>query len=186
MMKPFVFVIISFFAFTSCTTPREVSPAKPKYAPTDVLVQTKKTFTIDKVFDFINSYDFEVESITNSFYTSSLPSDSLQYVLNYLNGKPYLNDGSNWTVDGYLHYETQVIYVFPRIFNARDLKNQADWLATIKFLKLKEVTDHPVVGGSIIFFHVPEKEERSWAEKFKKLSFVEWAEVNSYSDAVPL
>jgi hypothetical protein len=87
------------------------------YAPTDVFVKIKGYYTIDNVFKFINTFDHSVENIQSQVYTSRLPSDSLQYVLDYLNEKPYTNDGNAWFVNGYLHYQTNSITIFPRLFN---------------------------------------------------------------------
>jgi hypothetical protein len=148
-----------------------------KFVPTDVIVKTKGYFTIDKVFNFINSFDHDVEYITNAGYTSSLPSDSLQYVLAYLNAKKYTNDGNRWFVTGYLHYQTKQITIFPKLFNIKNKVYQADWLKSIITLKLKEQTDKDI-SGYTIFFHVPKGTEKEWVKKFKTYNFIQWAELN--------
>ena len=179
-----IMLIIGGLSLGSCKEKDSDVNPEVRFAPTDVIVKTKNTYTIDKVFDFINSYDHDVELIYNSFYTSSLRPDSLQYVLDYLNKKSYTHENKNWPVSGYLHYQTQVITIFPRLIHMKDRNNQADWLQSMKILKLKEVTDSKEVGGSIIYFHVPVNEEKEWAEKFKKLDFVEWSELNYYVDII--
>ena len=80
------FLIICLFLLNSCEK-NETGDSNEKFVPTDVLVKTKGYYTIDKVFNFINSFDHNVEYIEDGIYTSSLPSDSLQYVLDYLNAK---------------------------------------------------------------------------------------------------
>lgn len=169
------------FACRKETSPVDNVPS-PQCIPTDLLVKTKKEVRIDQVFDLINTFNQPVEYIYNGFYTSALHPDSLQYVLNYLNQKSYTNDGKTWFVSGYRHYQTQVITIFPHLYRMNDRANQADWLASMKLLKLTEVTDRKDVGGSIVFFHVPEKEETEWQQRFKTLDFVEWAERNCYAD----
>jgi hypothetical protein len=153
--------------------------AVPELVPTDVIVKTRKDFTIDKVFGFVNQYDHRVEYIYSTYYISSLPPDSLQYVLDYLNAKPYTNR-PDWPVSGYRHYLTGVIHIFPRLYDINNKDNQQDWLQSMKALKLTEVTDRDDFNGSIIFFHVPAGTEKQWVAKFKKLSFVDWAETNNY------
>jgi len=147
-----------------------------KFVPTDVLVKTKGYFTIDKVFNWINTLHLDVESINYGIYTSNLPPDSLQYVLDYLNAKPYTHEGV-WHVTGYLHYQTKEITVFPKLFQMNNKEYQTDWLNSMQKLKLVEYTNSEV-SGNIIFFHVPKGEEKEWVEKFKKDDFVEWAELN--------
>ena len=177
-MKKVLFILsISLLILFSCDKEDEQNQIQEKFVPTDVLVKTKGTYTIDKVFDFINSFDHDVEYIYGGVYTSSLPSDSLIYVLNYLNAKTYTNDGDVWFVTGYLHYQTQVITIFPKLFDIKNMENQTDWLQSMQFLQLTEQTDKET-NGYIIYFHVPTDTEKEWVEKFKEYDFVEWAELN--------
>ncbi|PXX97741.1 hypothetical protein DF185_17375 [Marinifilum breve] len=166
-MKAYKFIlIIVLISVLACEQDTDNDIEKPDYefVPTDVLVKIKGSFTINKVFDFINSLDLDVENIHSQVYTSNLPSDSLQYVLNYLNKKPYTNDGNTWFVNGYLHYQTKVITIFPRFFDIKNKPYQLDWLDSMKILKLKEQTEGET-AGCIIFFHVPEGKEMEWNGK---------------------
>lgn len=178
-MRTIYFILtLSLLSFVSCKkeSTKELLDTDMKFVPTDVIVKTKGYFTIDKVFDFINSFDHEVEYIKYGKYTSNLPSDSLQYVLDYLNAKPYTHNNV-WHVTGYLHYQTQQITIFSRLFQIKDKEYQADWLKSIKKLQLVEDTISEV-SGYIIFFHVPEGKEKEWVEKFKKYDFIERADLN--------
>ena len=162
----------------------DIENSDEQYVPTDVLVKIKGHYTIDKVFDFINSFDHDVENIQSQTYTSDLPSDSLQYVLDYLNAKTYTNDGNAWFVSGYLHYQTKVITIFPRLFDMKNIAYQDDWLESMGILKLKEDTSSET-AGCIIYFHVPQGDEKKWEKKFEEFEFVEWAELNYYVDINP-
>jgi hypothetical protein len=84
-MNSFRFIFIFLLILSGC---KDKDP-EPRFEPTDVLVGIKTEYTIDKVFDLINQANLEVEYIEYSYYRSSLPSDSLQYVLDYLNTRPY-------------------------------------------------------------------------------------------------
>jgi hypothetical protein len=183
-MRTFKLLFILFVGFSSCEKYNyteqnytEQSDSDEKFVPTDVIVKTKGYYTIDNVFNFINSFDHEVEYIKYGFYTSSLQSDSLQYILDFLNAKSYTHDGNAWYVTGYLHYRTKIISIFPKLFNIKNKANQYDWLQSMKILKLTEQTDN-VTSGNVIYFHVPEGQEKEWVIKFKDYSFVEWAELN--------
>lgn len=128
MKRLLILLAVSLSLLTSCRKEKTSAIIEPeqKYVSTDVLVKTKNDFTIDKVFEFINAYDHDVEYIYNSFYTSAIHPDSLQYMLDYLNKKSYTNDGKVWFVGGYRHYQTRVITIFPRLYHIKDRNNQAD------------------------------------------------------------
>lgn len=176
-------LIIFATSLISCERDTTVD-SNEEFVPTDVLVKVKRGHTIDQVFDFINSFDHEVENIHSQKHTSDLPSDSLDYVLDYLNQKTYTNDGNNWFVTGYLHYQTQVITIFPRLFDIKNTTYQADWLESMEILKLEEDTISEN-AGCIIYFHVPEGDEQEWVSKFEDYEFIEWAELNYYVDMNP-
>lgn len=185
-MKTFWIMPLLILVLFSCkkNSNDDIEKQEREFVPTDVLVKTAAGHSIDKVFDFINSLDHEVENIKCGYYNSSLSPDSLQYVLNYLNAKPYTNDGNMWYVSGYLHYQTNQITVFPKLFQIKNKEHQSDWLQSMEILQLTENSDNDV-SGNIIFFHVPAGQEKEWVNKFKTYDFVEWAELNHYVDINP-
>ena len=140
-----------------------------------ISVKTNKSFTINKVFDLINSLDLDVELINYGTYVSNMPSDNLQFILNNLNSKPYINDAV-WPVYGYLHYLTNQITVFPRLYNMKNKNYQADWLKSMDEYKLVEnfISDN---SGYVIQFRFPEMLDNYWKVKFEEYDFVEWAEL---------
>ncbi|HET6559873.1 MAG TPA: hypothetical protein VFG54_21280 [Prolixibacteraceae bacterium] len=180
-MKISILILLALlFALVGCEKNNNDTSVE-KFVPTDVLVKIKGYYTIDKVFDFINSFEHEVENIHSQVYTSDLPSDSLRYVLDYLNAKPYTHDGNAWLVVGYQHYQTKVITIFPKFFNIKNADFQKDWLESMEILKLNEQTEGET-NGCIIYFHVPEGQEQLWVKRFENYEFVEWADVNHLID----
>ena len=159
------------------TNPLQVSYFHEHYTPMDVFVKTNKDFTIDKVFDFINSLDFDVKLIYNGVYVSTLPSDNLQYILGSLNSKPYTNDGNAWWTTGYLHYLTNQITIFPTLYDMKNKNYQDDWLKSMNDYQLVETMNYDH-SGHIIHFRVPEGTEKQWETELKKYEFVDWAELN--------
>jgi len=160
------------------TNPLQVAFIHREYEPMHVSVKTKRYFTINEVFDFINSLDLGVEQIYSGVYVSTMSSDNLQYILDRLNEKPYTNNGNAWPrVTGYLHFLTNQITIFPYLFNMKNKAYQEDWLQSMEEYKLVEqfAFDH---SGYIIHFRVPEGMEKHWVTEFKKNEFVEWAELN--------
>ena len=161
----------------SMTSPLKVLHFHEDYVPMDVTVKTIKGFTIDKVFDFINSLDHDVERIYSGVYVSAMAPGNLQYILDCLNAKPYTNDGNAWWVTGYLHYLTHQITIFPTLFNMTNKDYQNDWLKSIIDYQLIESMNYDF-SGHIIHFRVPEGTEKQWEKEFRKYEFVEWAELN--------
>lgn len=149
------------------------------YEPTDVIVKTKSLFSIEKVFDFINSFQYEVEYLDGCVYRSSLPPDSLSYVLNYLNAKTYTKS-NGWCVTGYLHYQTKIITIFPRLFWIKNKAYQSDWINSMNTLKLSNNSNNSYE----IFFHVPFGEELEWAKRFACSDSIDWAEVNMHLNVI--
>lgn len=177
-------LIIMSLPFLGCEKDNNSHNEDKKFVPKNVLVKVKAYYTIDRVFDFINSFDHKVENIHSQVYTSDLPSDSLQYVLDYLNAKTYTNDGNAWFVNGYLHYQTKTITILPRLFDMNNTTYQTDWLESMKILRLKEDTTSET-AGCVILFIVPEGHEKEWEKKFEAYNFVEWAELNYLVETNP-
>jgi hypothetical protein len=178
MMRTIYFIlIISLLAFNSCKkeTKEEVTD-NLKFVPTDVSVQVKAYFTIDQVFSFINFFDHQVEFIKYGSYISNIPTDSLQYVLEAINAKPYTHDGV-FCATGYINSSIHKIIVFPLLFQMKDKSYQADWLKTMEKFQLVE-DNSSTDSGYVIYFHVPVGEEKNWVKKFMQYDFVERANLN--------
>jgi len=180
MKKSGLLLLFILCAFTGCNKENPNGDEK-NFVPTDVIVGIKSDCTIDKVFGFVNSLDHEFDNIHYQIFASDLPSDSLQYVLDYLNAKGHKNDGTAWSVTGYLNYKTKVITIFPKFINIRNSDYQNDWLESMKVLKLKDIT-YLETSGCVILFHVPQGEEKIWVKKFEANDFVDWAELNYIVD----
>ena len=179
--KVMIILFISLFVFCSCEKDDDLMDTDLKFdlrfVPTDVIVKTKGYYTIDKVFDFINSFDHDVGRITSRIYTSALPPDSLSYVFNYIIRKTYTNDGGNKWFLAYVDYDTKIITILPKLYDIKNKDNQSDWLQTKDILKLSEETDIETSANKICF-HVPEGQEKEWVKKFEKYDFVIWAKLN--------
>jgi hypothetical protein len=175
MIRIFIYFLIVLFA--SCTDSGEEF-YDLKYEPQSVLVKTKATVLTSDLFDFINSFDFEVKSADNAFYVSSKSEGRLEEILDDLNTRAYVNDGV-WKATGYLHALNGKIHVFTRLFDIKNKDNQRDWLVLMEKYQLKEnfIFDH---SGFMIHFKVPEGDEKKWVKHFLNLDFVELAELNYY------
>ena len=129
------------------------------------------TTTIRDVFDFIDLFDHKVLSIHklgSKGYTSSMPKDSLDYIVNGLNAKPYLNYVNGYW-DGQLFFDVTMNNMEYKAY-------QADWFKIMSDYKLTEITT--VYSWFIAVFEVPDGKEREWVEKFNTYEFVYGATLN--------
>ena len=182
-MKKIILLIALIGLFSSCSNDSAVTDNR-KFVPGEVFVGIKSGTEISDLFNFVNLFDLKVDNVNSLTFTSDLPSDSLQYVLDYLNKKDYTNDGVNWFVTGYLHYQTSQITIFPILFGMDNKIYQQDWLNSMNELELNEKHDVDLSSG-IIFFNVPIGRELEWKNKFEKYNIVEWAELNYIDEIEP-
>ncbi|SHF94599.1 hypothetical protein SAMN05444483_103335 [Salegentibacter echinorum] len=178
-------ILISFLGILSgCSSNDDADVDTREFVPKEIAVGIKSGTAIKETFHFINQFDHKVDKLNSLTFTSNLPSDSLQYVLDFLNKKPYTNDGINWFVTGYLHYQTNQITIFPKLFGIDKLEYQNDWLITMEGLKLNEKHNTELNSG-IVRFYVPEGKEKEWKSRFENHEIVDWAELSYIADIVP-
>ena len=184
-MKVLQSTLLIFFAITflSCGNQPQTdlgnNEIKP-FVPTNVIVGTKKDVTIDKVFNFINSFDHEVKHITSTIFSSPLAADSLNYIVDFLNTKPYVKEEEGWPVKGYIHYQTGAITITPRFFDMHDRNYQTDWLETMEKFNFSE--PKTPTSGYVLLLLVPEGQEKTWVNTFSDHELLEWAELNHIRD----
>lgn len=173
-LKKIVFIISLIGLVASCSKDHSDSD---DFVPGEVIVGINSGTEITELFTFINRFDHKVDNVNSLTFVSDLPSDSLQYVLTFLNDKTYTNDRTRWFVTGYLHSQTSQITIFPRLFGIENLEYQSDWLISMDSLALKEQHNAGLNSG-IILFNVPDGQERKWKREFEKFEIVDWADLN--------
>jgi len=179
-MKKVIILILLIGFFSSCSNDDSKVDTK-EFVPGEVSVGIKSGTDINDLFNFINLFDHQVHNVNSLTFTSDLPPDQLQYVLDKLNEKTYTNDGVNWFVTGYLHHETNQITIFPKLFEMENIEHQKDWLGSMKKLELIERHKEDLNSG-IIRFYVPVGREKEWRNKFLNHNIVDWAELNYIVD----
>ena len=152
----------------SMTNSLEVTGYHDQFYPGNITVVTKTNFTMDMVFDFINSFENDVMYITGVCYTSTMPSDSLLYVAYGIRAKPYVV-GPAYA----LHFMTNEITLNFWLSGMKDIDCQEDWLKTINDYQLVEIMNEERYEGYNIVFNVPEGTERQWETIFKGYEFIE-------------
>ena len=180
MLKKLI-VVFAFIGFLSSCSKDDSNSETQKFVPGEVAVGIKSGTDISVIFNFINQFDLKVDKINSLSFTSDLPSDSLQFVLDKLNEKDYTNDGVTWFVTGYLHYQTNEITIFPKLFDMDNIDYQDDWLASMEEFELNHKHNVELNSG-IIRFKVPVGEESEWVNQFEGHDLVDWAELNYIAD----
>ena len=179
-----IFILLAVFGFlTSCSNDDSENETQ-EFVPGEVSVGIKSGTEIDELFDFINLFNHQVDNVNSLTFTSDLPSNNLQLILDNLNEKTYTNDGVNWFVTGYLHHQTNDITIFPRLFGMDNIEYQTDWLNSMDEFDLNEKHNAELNSG-IIRFYVPVGQEIEWRNQFANYDIVDWAELNYIADIEP-
>ncbi len=176
-----LFILFALMGLLSSCSKDDSDMENPAFVPGEVIVGIKSGTDIHALFNFINEVGLEVDNIHALTFTSLLPPGDLQFVLDILNEKNYTNDGINWFVNGYVHRQTNQIWIFPRLFDMHTLAYQQDWLTAMDDLKLQEEHIMDLNSGSILF-KVPKGQEIKWENKFETHAIVDWAELNYIAD----
>jgi hypothetical protein len=149
---------------------------RPTYSPGSVLVTAKKHYPIDSVFKFINSFNHRVHSINRPTHVSGISLDSLNYVLDNLQSKPYINEHSAYLNKRVTEMKNKMALAI-RLSNMNNTSFQTDWLKTKNELKLS-VDTAASISGFMIEFIVPVGEEEEWVHKFSEYDIVDHATLN--------
>ena len=146
-----------------------------RYEEGRILVGMNENVSIEQSFDLANGYDLGVESVFGHYYESGLPGDSIQYVVDYLNSKDYINSHGFRAVEGgsvYLHHQTQVLTVLCNLWDMTT-ERQHDWIETKSILNL---TERP--GTKSLVLIVPNGQEKELVTAFEDLEDVKYAGLN--------
>ena len=160
------------------TNPLQIVRCHQHYDPINVYVKIKNYYTINRVFEFINTFTLNAKEIYGGVHFSTMSSDSLQYILDGLNSKPYI------TAWGSLDYYTYQIRISSTLHDMENRDYQNDWLKSMNDYQLIEIMDY-YNSGYTIHFIVPEGTEKQWEARFKQHEFVEWAAVSYWGHYYP-
>lgn len=174
--KNIAFIFIIFF---SCEKELVKEPIFcDSYKKGEIAIGLKSVATIEAFFKLINNYGLVVDKLSGVSYESSLPSDSIDYVIRYLNSKKYINTrGFKAVKDGSvsLHYQTKALTINCVLFDM-STENQEDWNETKTILRMKEKPSNT----RYFVLNVPINEEKNWVRVFYNNDDVSFAELNCY------
>jgi hypothetical protein len=144
------------------------------YSKQDAIYVKTQYTEIDKVFEFINLFDFDVKEIQGGTYLSSMAADTytLAYIIDNIKAKPYTTD--TW-VTGHLNWYNANIVIFLRLYDMENKNYQVDWKETMNEYKLENYNDGT---QHIILFYIPEGTGEQWEANFTAYEFVDWAQLS--------
>lgn len=138
----------------------------------ELLVVMRERVSTKDTFDLFNKYNLGIETF-DGIYKSALGADQIDYIINTINSKPYINP--NWKLTRgavFLHYQTKNLNVSVHFENL-DRKNQTDWLSTINRLQLTEDN-----FSMSLKLNVPVRQEGKYIKILNKEPIIKAAEVN--------
>ena len=115
------------------------------------------------------------------FNYSALPNDSLDYIINILKDKIYLNKRGFNGGSAFIHAIENRIIVTQFLFEMT-IEAQQDWLTTMNILKLNDLGD----GTKNLVIKVTPGTEKHWMQLFKVYPDVTWVELNYEGGFEPL
>ena len=151
-----------------------------EFVPGDLSIGIVDSVTINEAWELVNSFDLKITDAWGHKYLSNLPNDSIDYIINYLNKKPYINDGRWKAVKNgnvYIDRNFNKISVSCRLTDVLP-EIQEDWLKVVEVLKLYEVPDK----YQSIYLNVPVGYELLWKDTFENEKIIRWASPNYYSE----
>jgi hypothetical protein len=145
-----------------------------KYVPGDLIVGIKSDITIDKVFKLFNEYKISISEVDGYFYNTEFPNDSLNFIVNKIKDKPYLNKNGFHGGSAYISEVNPYIVFVTDIMFDMDSSAQADWTQTISNLKLIDYGN----DTKNLLLKVPIGTEIYWQGILGKQEYIKWAELN--------
>ncbi|RPD49849.1 hypothetical protein DNI29_03365 [Hymenobacter sediminis] len=125
------------------------------FVPGQVAIGTQDATTIPQLFTLANARGLSVVYVFPARYSSTLPSDSLDYLRRQLATKAYAN-APDWPVQIAHNVQTNTVQLTIRLVDMT-VPNQQDWLTTVQDLRLQELP-----GGKSALLQVPIGEEKRW------------------------
>ena len=156
------------------------SPVKEReFVAGDVIIGIKSGFPIHEVFDLMNENGITIDHMSGFFYYSTLPTDSLDYIVSELRNKEYFNKRGFKGGSAYNHAIEHRIVVAETFFEM-NLPAQNDWLLSMEKLELKDLDN----DTRYLLIKVEPGTEELWLDRFRNHPYVKWVELNRYADIV--
>lgn len=177
-MKGILCILLNLLFLCSCKDElNNIHSDENEFEAGKVILGINKDVSIDRVFKIINREGLSIDQMSGFFNYSTLPNDSLDYVINYLKDKSYLTRRGFTGGSAFISRTEKSITVTEFLFNM-DQDAQADWLKSIITLKLEDLGNDTQSVAVI----VEDGTEKFWASEFNNIPEVKWAELNWFAN----
>lgn len=171
-MRHFLYIVfIAVFTF-SCKKESTEDKIDRDFVKGDVLIGIDSTIGLEQLFTSINPFDLTVDQITGYVFTTTIPSDSIQYIKAVLNSKPYINT-RQFSASVWAHYQTDIVHNTTILWDMT-VQNQQDYIQTKNFLRMTD----KLSPTKNMLIKVPIGQEVFWKDKFKTFTWVRWTDLN--------
>ena len=180
MKKLLLILLPLIFLVSSC----QEHVQEEKFAPGSVTVGIAANAEIDSIFNTLNGLNISIREMWGFTYLAPLPADSVNYLINLLNQKPYINTTSGWsatTSTVYYSSSANAIMITCPLFDM-DTINQVDLLSILELQHMEDGHN----GYKYMCLKVAEGTEKHWVEELKKYPFVTWSELDHVMNMDPL
>jgi hypothetical protein len=147
----------------------------------DLIVGIKSTTSISSVFDLMNEKGATIDQMNGFFNYSTLPIDSLDYIIKELKDKTYLNKRGFNGGSAFIH-EPENRIIVTELFFEMDIEAQQDWLTTMNILKLNDLGN----DTKNLVIKVTPGTEKYWIRLLKIHPNVTWVELNYLGGFEPI
>jgi len=115
-----------------------------------------------------------MSEVDGYFYNTKLPNDSLNFLINNIKDKPYLNKNGFHGGSAFIsEVNPHIIFVTDLMFDM-DSTAQTDWIQTISRLKLIDYGN----DTKNLLLKVPIGKEIYWQNILARQEYIKWTELN--------
>ncbi|HYC85106.1 MAG TPA: hypothetical protein VEB86_07780, partial [Chryseosolibacter sp.] len=139
MYRILLFVLLS-LAVISCEDDARSQEYCSGFEPGVVIFGVTSSFSVGEIAQLTQENNLHIDHIDGAVYESELPADQVDFMVDHLNTKPYINNGGFRAVKGGSVYADHVAGTVRVVCRLSDLtkENYEDWVATLNLLKLHE------------------------------------------------
>jgi hypothetical protein len=171
-MRYFLLIVCLSLLAASCKKPQKEEAPGEDFVKGEVLVGIDSTVQLPQLFTYVNAYGLSIAQVTGFHYTTTLSKSDIPYIKQVLNAKPYINT-RGFSASVWEHYQTGIVHNTTMLWNMNGA-HQQDYIQTLNTLRMTD--DQSPTKGMMV--KVPVGQEMYWKNRFARLSWVRWSDLN--------
>lgn len=178
-MKHFLYLIVVAAIAVGCKKEPTEDKMTMDFVKGEVAIGIDSTVQLEQLFTYINSFNFSINEITGYTFTTTMPEESIPYIKEILNSRPYIFTGQ-FSASVWAHYQTGIVYNSSILWDMT-VANQKDYIQTKNALRMTDVQS----ATKNMLVKVPFGQEIYWRDKLSNHSWVTWTDLNWIRGFVP-